>query len=86
MAAPSPDLWFRLPDPPRRTEWWIPVVVVALHLPLIFISMVRTVDNDPGTTSLLRLPSGRLGGGEVVMLPFAAATPTRSSGGAQLPT
>lgn len=87
MAAPSPDLRFRLPDTPRRTEWWIPVVVVALHLPLVFISMVRTVDSNPGTTSLLRFePSGRLGGGEVVMMPFGAGTPTRSPGGAQLPT
>jgi hypothetical protein len=80
LAAPSPDLRFCLPAP-QRTAWWIPVAVVVVHLPLIFISMVRSVDQAGSPTLLWFEPTGTRGGAEVVMAPFVVATAGRPTGG-----
>ncbi|MEO5826081.1 MAG: hypothetical protein ABIR59_09355 [Gemmatimonadales bacterium] len=80
---PSPEILFRLPAP-QRTAWWIPVAVVVVHLPLIFISMVRSVDRA-GSPTLLRFElTGARGSAEVVMAPFVVATVGRPTRGRRL--
>ena len=85
LEPAPPDAPFRFPKP-SRSPWWIWIVVAALHSPIVFLPLGRTVEPDPARPPLIMIDPAQVSARDVAMPFVPERTAARSRGPSGTPT